>query len=175
MKSKRSHAVSEAARAAAGARGQSRNAPHVRNLRLAGLLRTALSEIFADPDFLHSEILAEARLTVTEVDLSPDLSFARVRLLPLAASLGGQEALWDEGRITDLDKELALATGRIRHAVSEKVALKRTPRLDIRYDRHRVGAQDLQERLGKMSQARVREEAQDTEWSGRNEGERGES
>ena len=144
------HRVSEAARAASGL-SQRQGAQSVRNRRLATLLQEALGEIFARPDVLHAPLLEEARLTVTEVDLSPDLSLARVKLLPLAASLGTGGVVWDAARISALEAELEVATPRVRKALSERVELRRTPRLDLRYDHHRLEAQDLEAKLAQRS------------------------
>ena len=149
------HTVSDAARAASGL-VQRKGAQGVRNRRLAMLVREALGEVFARPEVLRAPLLEQARLTVTEVDLSPDLSLARVKLLPLAASLGDA---WDAKTIAALEAELAEATPRVRKALSERVELKRTPRLDLRYDRHRLEAQDMEAKLAQRSLARSQETA----------------
>ena len=64
-----------------------RAGPSQRQLRVGELLRHALAEIFERASFRDPE-LADARLTVTAVDMSPDLRHANVFVVPFAGTDG---------------------------------------------------------------------------------------
>ncbi|MBM3541567.1 MAG: 30S ribosome-binding factor RbfA [Alphaproteobacteria bacterium] len=64
-----------------------RAGPSQRQLRVGELLRHALAEIFERASF-HDPDLADARLTVTAVDMSPDLRHANVFVVPFAGTEG---------------------------------------------------------------------------------------
>ena len=98
-----------------------------RNERLADQIRIEVAEMIAGG-------LKDPRVglaTVTRVELSPDMRHGRV----LVSVLGGVEA----------EREtlagLASATGYVRHEISQRLRLKRTPELVFVLDR---GAQEAE-------------------------------
>ena len=104
------------------ARPASSSAPSQRQLRVAELIRRALSEIFARGD-LHVPGVSGASLTVGEVRTSPDLKQATVFVLPLGGD-GAEETI----------AELNAHRGEIRHAVTKAVTLKFSPQLRFLVD-----------------------------------------
>lgn len=70
--------------------------------------------------------LKDARLamvSVTDIEVSPDLHFARVFISGL-----------DEEETQKIAGDLNSQKGRIRHFLGQKVRLRFTPELDFRYD-----------------------------------------
>ncbi|NNU81623.1 30S ribosome-binding factor RbfA [Halovulum dunhuangense] len=96
--------------------------PSQRQLRVAELIRRALSDVFARGD-LHDPGLAGASITVGEVRTSPDLRHATVFVLPLGGA--GAEAL-----IGTLNRNRA----ELRRAVTRSVDLKFSPELRFEVD-----------------------------------------
>jgi ribosome-binding factor A len=88
--------------------------------RVSGRIRTILSELLlrevADPR-LHF-------ITITEVELDPELQYARVYV----------NALGDEARQEDVMEGLARARGFLRREVGKRVRLRKTPELEFRWD-----------------------------------------
>ena len=66
-----------------------RAGPSQRQLRVGELLRHALAEIFERASFRDPD-LADARLTVTAVEMSPDLRHANVFIVPFAGTEGSR-------------------------------------------------------------------------------------
>jgi ribosome-binding factor A len=90
-----------------------------RTSRVGESVREALVEVLR-----HD--LKDARynlLSITGVDVSPDLHYARVFISGL-----------DEEETKALVKELAEARGRVRHFLGGRIRLRYTPELDFRYD-----------------------------------------
>ncbi len=96
--------------------------PSQRQLRVAELIRRALSEIFARGD-LHDPDLDGKPITVGEVRVSPDLRHATVFVLPL----GGIQV--DETLVA-LDR----SRRELRRAVTAAVDLKFSPELKFQAD-----------------------------------------
>lgn len=92
-------------------------APSQRQLRVAELIRRALSDAFARGD-LHDPDLAGTSITVGEVRTSPDLKHATVFVLPL----GG-------GEVDFVLKALNRNRGELRRHVNKAVTLKYSPEL----------------------------------------------
>ncbi len=93
-----------------------------RRTRVGEELRHAFAEIFVRGD-LHDPVLRDASITVTEVEVSPDLRNATAYVLPFG-DINPQEML--EG--------LARATPYLRHEASQRVRLKYTPNLIFALD-----------------------------------------
>ncbi len=103
------------------------NAPGQRPLRVGEEMRHALVGILdrhrlADPD------LADRRVTVTAVDVSPDLKNATVFILPFAALQSPAEA------DLRLVKALNRAAGYFRGRLAEAMTLRVSPQLRFRLD-----------------------------------------
>ena len=101
-----------------------------RTSRVGETLRDALVEVFR-----HD--LRDARLeliSITEVEVSPDLHLARVFLSGLK-----------EEDVRQMVKELHAQRGKIRHFLGQKIRLRYTPELDFRYD-------DTSARAGRIEQ-----------------------
>jgi ribosome-binding factor A len=90
-----------------------------RTSRVGQSIRDALVEVFR-----HD--LGDARLamvSITEVEVSPDLNLARVFLSGL-----------NEDETKKIVKDLAAQQGRVRHFLGQRIRLRVTPELDFRHD-----------------------------------------
>ena len=101
---------------------QKAKAPSQRTLRVGELIRHALTEILTR-DHMRSPVLERASLTVTGVDVTPDLRQATVFVMPL----GGGEA-------EEVIAELSRHAGAIRGELGRRITLKFTPSLTFRID-----------------------------------------
>ncbi len=97
-------------------------APSQRQLRVAEVIRRALSDVLARGD-LHDPELAHVSVTVGEVRMTPDLRHATVFVLPL----GGVNT---EGVLKALERNRI----EIRRAVTAQIGLKFSPELSFRPD-----------------------------------------
>ena len=104
------------------AKGRNRNDPSQRQRRVGELLRHAMAEIFLRTDISDPD-LAGVTVTVTEVQVSPDLKNASVFVVPLGGA--------------NQEKVLA-ALGRnakfLRGEIARRVSLKFTPALTFELD-----------------------------------------
>jgi ribosome-binding factor A len=101
-----------------------------RTSKVGETIRDALVEVFR-----HD--LGDMRLamvSITDVEVSPDLHFARVFLSGLKE---------DETR--QIVKDLAAQQGKIRHHLGKKIRLRYTPELDFRFD-------DTSQRAGRIEE-----------------------
>ena len=96
--------------------------PSQRMLRVGELIRHALAEILTR-GHVTSPVLSGVSLTVTQVDVTPDLKLATAYIMPL----GGAHAAEVEAELNRLAKPLR---GELGHAVT----LKYTPALRFRLD-----------------------------------------
>ena len=101
--------------------------PSQRQLRVGEELRHVLVRILERRDF-RDPLLAQANLTVTGVDASPDLRRATVFVVPLGGSV-----------MSDIDTDAVLkalnhATPYIRRQVAGEVSLKFLPQFSFRLD-----------------------------------------
>ena len=131
--------------------------PSQRQLRVGEEVRHALVRILSRGD-LHDPLLSTASVTVTQVEVSPDLQNATAFVVPL----GG-------GQMDEVVRGLNRAAGFLRGQLGREVHLRFTPRLgfaaDLSFDRA-----DEVERL--LHSPRVR---RDLESSGEDGAERGEA
>lgn len=117
---------------------QDSTGPSQRQLRVAELIRRALSDVLARDD-IHDPDLNRMSITVGEVRVSHDLKIATAYVLPL----GGQ------GK-DEVIKLLARNKGELRRIISKRLGLKYSPdlrfQLDETFDRmdetRRILAQD---------------------------------
>ncbi len=106
----------------ANSRPQSSSAPSQRQLRVAEVIRRAMSNVFARGD-VHDPDLAHVSVTVSEVRCSPDLRNATVFVLPL----GGQNT-------DEVMAALNRNRGEIRRLVTKQIELKYSPMLSFQAD-----------------------------------------
>lgn len=83
------------------------------------MIRDALVEVFRH-DLKNVDL---AMVSITGVDVSPDLHLARVYLTGLT-----------EDQTKETVKELVKQKGKARHALGQRIRLRYTPELDFRYD-----------------------------------------
>jgi ribosome-binding factor A len=96
--------------------------PSQRQLRIGEALRHALSEVLMREDFFDPD-LANVSITISEISVSPDLSYARVYTMPLGG-VSVDVVLPALNRLAPL----------IQSLVAKKVHLRRTPRLRFLLD-----------------------------------------
>lgn len=97
--------------------------PSHRQLRVGEEVRHALAWVFERGE-LRDPVLAERSVTVTEVQMSPDLRHARVFVMPL----GGQHG-------EPVVAALTRASGFLRHRLRPALKLKFMPDFSFRLDR----------------------------------------
>jgi ribosome-binding factor A len=106
-----------------------------RPVRVAEIIRHLLSDIllkthFRDPELAHSE-----KITISEVQMTPDLKTARVLIYPLSSLLSKEQHLKEVQTIT---KALNRASGFLRSALAKHITQKHVPALlffaDERFD-----------------------------------------
>lgn len=98
-------------------------APGQRQLRVGERIRHILAEILMDGNF-HDPALAQSRLiTITAVDIGPDLQHANAYIMPL----GGRNA-------EEILKALNRAAGFFRSEMAGKLELRYTPKISFRID-----------------------------------------
>lgn len=110
--------------------------PSTRQLRVGEELRHALAGLFMRQE-IYIEELQSISLTVSEVSVSPDLSNARVYVMPLG---GAQSVL-----VLTLLNQLA---PKISHMIAGRVHLRRMPRLKFVLD----DSFDTADRMGRLFQ-----------------------
>ena len=104
--------------------GASRNrSPSQRQLRVGEELRHVVVQILAHADFADPD-LAGANITVTQVQVSPDLRTATVFVIPLGGA-----------KMDETVAALNRAAGYLRGQLGRAVALRFTPRLVFAPDR----------------------------------------
>ena len=101
-----------------------------RTSRVGETVRDALVEVFRH-DLKDVRL---AMVSITGVEVSPDLHFARVFLSGL-----------NEDETRQIVRDLHEQRGRIRHLLGQKIRLRYTPELDFRYD-------DTSARAGRIEQ-----------------------
>ncbi len=94
-----------------------------RQLKVGEIIRRVLIEIFIHD--LYDRIIEEARLTVTEVKVSPDLKQANVYISPLFGKNINRK---------ELMLHLKSLNPKIRYLVTNKVKLRSSPEIKFKYD-----------------------------------------
>lgn len=103
-----------------------------RTSRVGENVRDALVEVFRH-DLKDVRL---AMVSITSVDVAPDLNFARVYLSGL-----------QEEDTRQIVKDLTAQKGRIRHFLGQRIRLRYTPELDFRFDDTGEKAQRIEEIL----------------------------
>jgi ribosome-binding factor A len=98
----------------ANRRSEKSTGPSQRQLRVAELIRHALSEMLARGE-IHDDVLAAHVVTVPEVRMSPDLRLATIYIMPL----GGKDT---EAVLEALERNRRYIRGEIAEAVNLKFA-----------------------------------------------------
>ena len=116
--------------------GASRSkAPSQRQLRVGEELRHALVRVLGRGD-LHDPLLSEANVTVTQVEVSPNLQNATAFIVPLGGH-GSEEIV----------RALNRASGVLRGQLGREIQLRYTPRLDFAPDRSFDRADEIERLL----------------------------
>ena len=95
-------------------RSEKATGPAQRQLRVAELIRHALSEMLTRGE-IHDDVLAMHVVTVPEVRMSPDLRLATVYVMPL----GGKDI---DAVLAALERNKRYIRGEVAHAVNLKFA-----------------------------------------------------
>ena len=93
-----------------------------RQLKVGEELRHLISSILLRESF-YDEFIKDNNITITEVNVSPDLKNAKVYVMPL----GGINK-------SDVLNSLNKVTGRIKKMISTNISLKQTPKLLFKID-----------------------------------------
>lgn len=113
----------------------STKAPGQRQLRVGERIRHILSDVMRDGGFHDPDLASAHNITITSVDIGPDLQHAIVYVMPL----GGK----------NLEKVVAAlnrASGYLRSAIAAELELRYTPKLFFKVD-HSFEQVDYVERL----------------------------
>ena len=109
-----------------------------RQLRVGEELRHLISNALLRETF-HDPIIENNNITITEVNVSPDLKNAKVYIMPL----GG------ENKFEVLDS-LNKANGRIKKLISNNINLRQIPKLQFRIDETFEYAKNIENILQKI-------------------------
>ena len=109
-----------------------------RQLRVGEELRHLISNILLRETF-YDQIIENNYITITEVNVSPDLKNAKVYIMPL----GG------ENKFEVLDS-LNKANGRIKKLISNNINLRQIPKLQFRIDETFEYAKNIENILKKI-------------------------
>ena len=93
-----------------------------RQLKVGEELRHLISNALLRESF-YDEHIENNNITITEVNVSPDLKNAKVYVMPL----GGEKKL-------DVLNSLNKATGRLKKIISSNLSLRQTPKLIFKID-----------------------------------------
>ena len=109
-----------------------------RQLKVGEELRHLISNALLRSSF-YDDHLENNNITVTEVNVSPDLKNAKVYVMPL----GGKKK-------SDVLNSLNKATGRLKKIISSKLSLRKTPKLIFKIDETFEYAKKINEILNKI-------------------------
>ena len=109
-----------------------------RQLRVGEELRHLISNVLLRQTF-YDQIIENNNITITEVNVSPDLKNAKVYIMPL----GG------ENKFEVLDS-LNKANGRIKKLISNNINLRQIPKLQFRIDETFEYAKNIENILQKI-------------------------
>ena len=109
-----------------------------RQLKVGEELRYLISNALLRGSF-YDEHIENNNITITEVNVSPDLKNAKVYVMPL----GGEKKL-------DVLNSLNKATGRLKKFISSRISLRQTPRLIFTIDETFEQAKKIYDILGKI-------------------------
>ena len=109
-----------------------------RQLKVGEELRHLISNALLRSSF-YDEHIENNNITITEVNVSPDLKNAKVYVMPL----GGEKKL-------DVLNSLNKATGRLKKIISSNLSLRQTPKLIFKIDETFEYAKKINEILDKI-------------------------
>jgi len=109
-----------------------------RQLKVGEELRHLISNALIRGSF-YDEHIENNNITITEVNVSPDLKNAKVYVMPL----GGENKM-------DVLNSLNKATGRLKKIISRKISLRQIPRLVFSIDETFEQAKKINDILGKI-------------------------
>ena len=109
-----------------------------RQLKVGEELRHLISNALLRSSF-YDEHIENNNITITEVNVSPDLKNAKVYVMPL----GGEKKL-------DVLNSLNKATGRLKKIISTNLSLRQTPKLIFKIDETFEYAKKINEILDKI-------------------------
>ena len=109
-----------------------------RQLRVGEELRHLISNALLRETF-YDPIIENNTITVTEVNVSPDLKNAKVYIMPL----GGENK-------SDVLDSLRKANGRIKKLISDNINLRQIPKLQFRIDETFEYARNIESILQKI-------------------------
>ena len=109
-----------------------------RQLKVGEELRHLISSILLRENF-YDEYIKDNNITITEVNVSPDLKNAKIYVMPL----GGKNK-------SDVLNSLNKVTGRIKKIISSNISLRQTPKLLFEIDETFEYAKNIQNILQKI-------------------------
>ena len=109
-----------------------------RQLKVGEELRYLISNALLRESF-YEEHIKDNNITITEVDVSPDLKNAKVFVMPL----GGKNKL-------DVLNSLNKITGRLKKIISNSICLRQTPILSFKIDETFEYAKNIHDILEKI-------------------------
>ena len=109
-----------------------------RQLKVGEELRHLISDALLRSSF-YDEHIENNNITITEVNVSPDLKNAKVYVMPL----GGKKKL-------DVLNSLNKATGRLKKIISSNLSLRQTPKLIFKIDETFEYAKKINDILDKI-------------------------
>ena len=109
-----------------------------RQLRVGEELRHLISNALLRETF-YDQIIENNNITITEVNVSPDLKNAKVYIMPL----GGENKF-------DVLDSLNKANGRIKKLISNNINLRQIPKLQFRIDETFEYAKNIENILQKI-------------------------
>jgi len=109
-----------------------------RQLKVGEELRHLISNALLRSSF-YDEHIENNNITITEVNVSPDLKNAKVYVMPL----GGEKK-------ADVLNGLNKATGRLKKIISSNISLRQTPKLTFKIDETFEYAKKINDILDKI-------------------------
>ena len=119
-------------------RSKKNSAKSQRQLKVGEELRHLISNALIRNSF-YDENIENNNITITEVNVSPDLKNAKVYVMPL----GGENKL-------NVLNSLNRATGRLKKIISNNITLRQTPKLVFKIDDTFEYAKKINNILGKI-------------------------
>jgi ribosome-binding factor A len=105
--------------------------------RIARLIQVHLAELI---NYRLNDPRVEAMVTVSTVDVSPDLSHARVRVTAMNAA---------DAKMRTIARALNHAAGKLRSMLGERIEMRNVPSLDFFVDEHAIRARRTLEAIAR--------------------------